>query len=92
MYIQKLLYNFPTKHDARLAELEFYIDAESMAISPRRNDKENNRFYDPLFKHYGGKTEIIYGEMIKYYELKKMLDSLMGKEISQTHKRLTHPV
>ena len=88
----KLLYNFPTKHDARLAEREFYIDAESMAISPRKNDKENNRFYDPIFKHYGGKTEIIYGEMIKYYELKKMLDSLMGKEISQRHKRLTHPV
>ena len=88
----KLLYEFPTKHDARLAEREFYIDAESMAISPGRNDKENNRFYDPIFKSYAGKTEIIYGEMIKYYELKKMLDSLMGKEISQTHKRLTHPV
>tara|TARA_R100000329_G_scaffold127070_1_gene105740 strand:- start:1142 stop:2371 length:1230 start_codon:yes stop_codon:yes gene_type:complete len=78
----KLLYNFPSKHDARLAEREFYIDAESMAISPRKNDKEHNRFYDPIFKGYGGKTEIIYGEMIKYYELKKMLDSLVGEPVS----------
>jgi len=88
----KLLYEFPTKHDARLAEREFYIDAESMSISPPKNDRENNKFFDPVFKSYSGKTEVIYGEMIKYYELKKMLDSLMGKEISQTHKRLTHPV
>ena len=54
-----------------------------MAVSPEKNDKENNRFYDPLFKHYGGKTEIIYGEMIKYYKAKKILDSLMGKPISR---------
>ena len=79
----KLLYEFPTKHDARLAEREFYINAESMGISPLKTDRENNKFFDPVFKSYSGKTEIIYGEMIKDYELKKMLDSLMGQPLLQ---------
>ena len=49
-----LTFKTRTKDDARLAERETYIDAESMAISPGRNDKENNRFYDPIFKSYAG--------------------------------------
>lgn len=91
-FVLKTLYKFKNKHEARLAEQEFYIQAESMGISPNVKDRENNKFFHVVFKSYAGKTEIIYGEMIKYYELKKMLDSLMGEEISQAHKRLTYPV
>ena len=81
-FVLKALYKFKNKHEARLSEKEFYIQAKSMGISPDKKDRENNKFFDVVFKSYAGKTEIIYGEMIRFNELRKMLNSLMGEVIN----------
>ena len=81
-FVLKALYKFENKHQALLAEREFYTQAENLGMSPNAKDKENNKFFDTVFKSYAGKTEIVYGEMIRFNELRKMLNSLMGEVIN----------
>jgi len=81
-FLLKALYKFKNKHEALLAEQEFYTEAENRGISPNKKDKENNEFFDTVFKSYAGKTEIVYAEMIKFHELRTMLNSLKGELIN----------
>ena len=76
----KALYKFKNKREASFAEKEFYIQAESMGISPNKKEIDTTHF----FKRYmrSGYTEIVWGEMIRFNELRKMLNSLMGKVIN----------
>ena len=70
----KSIHKFKNKREASQAEKEFYYLAESLGISPSKSDTDVTHF----FKRYmrSGCTEIIWGDMISYRSLNRMLRQL----------------